>query len=568
MNFDIKDLGATLVTGAYFLLGLIFLFYSFSGGNFLFFLAFVKRMTGVAVTVLVLSLAFGVGMLLEDVSNKIVDSDPAQALGLLPLDKTLRAETLFGEDFLAGGSEPGPLSCSAVRLGLLARHGDEGRKATNAVNAKNSKIGGNFDRAATSLYYEAKNTVYRQASYYDELKQIQTRIDFSRSFAVTSLLLAAMGLVFAVVARFAPKWFELLAVRWDLQGVRNLSSVDLFFRVLSLGVLVAMFFLARFAYSSEEHEFNKRAYGYFFSLVKNDAKDHAEPEVPRCGSIGYSGLWPIDKSTFLVVHDVKADCAEPRLGTLTVQSGVTPVYEPIELDWGAEPPNDLEAVCAVPGTDNEFLLAESGYYNGKFGRLFHVRLVRQLERRIVEVKGRIELPKDTENIEGLACLASNSKALIILLGERGGSEKDPTGRIRWAPLDLVSYTPIKIIDEREFVLPAASPAGKNVRGCADLFIDTAHRIWTVATQDRGDDGPFRSVVYQAGTVDPNAAVPVQMLPSTTAAWTLDGVKVEGISTSPFEDSPISVATDDERYDGIWRPLFQAQGPNGNDVARP
>jgi hypothetical protein len=564
MDFDLKDLGATLVTGAYFLLGVIFLFYLFSGARFVFFLLFAKRITSVAVTILILSLAFGAGILLEDISNDVVDSDKPNLLSpLLPLERDLRAQALFGKAFVAGipTSTPAPLSREAAKLGIFTKYEPDGFAVQAAVMNKQARVTADqLKNVTVPLYYEAKNTVYREANYYNELRQIQTRIDFARSSALLSLLLAVIGLVFAVTAAVQPNLGGRIALRWKLAH-QALPYGALAVRTLVVPALIGILFLGRFAYCQEEMEFDKRVYGYFFSLTAKSAGDAAKAETDkRCGPIGYSGLASIDKSTFLVVHDTKADCAEPRLGTLTVHAGETPLYAPLKVNWGAEPPNDFEAACSVPGKSNDFLVTESGYYNGKFGRIFHITLTKKSDQWNVEIRGKIDLPRDTDNVEGLACIANRSGGLTLLLGERGDSAKNPTGMIRWAPLDLINYSPIKVADQHQksLVLPPTSAGRKGVRGCADLYVDEANKIWTAATEDRGDDGPFRSVIYQVGTVEPEATDPVQILPQTTAAWTLDGVKVEGLNASPFENSPMSVATDDEHYEGIWRPLFPSR----------
>ena len=610
MDFNLKDLGATLVTGAYFLLGVVFLLHVIFGWNFLVFLRLAKRVSSVALTILTLSLAFGAGMLLEDLSNKFVDSGAAKipilGLRLLPFDEDLRTETLFGKKFVAalptekdlkeaassgqtsvaakaamkGELEPARLCRSAAALNLLKKHGPEGVASQQAVVSKEPKVTRkDAGEAAQRLYYEAKNTVYAVNNHYDELKQIQTRIDFSRSFSLLSLALVAVCIICAGIALAVPDLGVRIAQRFHdhpNQTSLVLSRGAVVLRVLLvILVLVSIFFLGQFAYRSEEIEFDKRAYGYFltlaarsertptatteFSQARKEATAKTNTHATLSASpIGYSGLARIDQSTFLVAHDIKAESGEARLGTLHVQPGSTPLYVPLKVDWGAEPPpNDFEAVCDVPGQEREFLATESGYEGGKFGRVFHIVLTKGVEQWDVTVKGRIFLPKDTENIEGLTCVRNAAGELILLLGERGGSNQNPTGKIRWAALDLIAYR-MQILGEKNLIVPSQIAGQKGVRACADLYLDDRKQLWSVATQDRSDDGPFRSVIYQAGTIDPSAPEPFHLLPQINAAWILDGVKVEGIAASPIENSPISIATDDENYEGIWRPLFPAR----------
>jgi hypothetical protein len=580
MDFNLKDLGATLVTGAYFLLGVVFLLHVIFGWNFLVFLRLAKRVSSVALTILTLSLAFGAGMLLEDLSNKFVDSGAAKIpiLGwrLLPLDEALRTETLFGKEFLNTlptekakedeSAKPAGLSRAAAKLKLLEKHGPEGMASQRAVLSKEPKVTREAaDEAASRLYYEAKNTVYAVNNHYDELKQIQTRIDFSRSFSLLSLALAAVCVICSGIALVVPDFGARIAQRF--RGHRNQKPAALRRRavvvrvLVLLLVLVSIYYVGRFAYRSEEIEFNKRAYGYFLTLAAAKTNTHA---TLSASPIGYSGLARINQSTFLVAHDTKSESGEARLGTLLVQPGSTPLYVPLKVDWGADPPNDFEAVSAVPGQEREFLVTESGYEGGKFGRVFHIVLTKGLEQWNVTVKGTIFLPKDTENIEGLTCVRNAAGELILLLGERGGSNQNPTGKIRWAALDLIAYR-MQVLGEKNLVVPSQIVAGqKGVRACADLYLDDRQQLWSVATQDRSDDGPFRSVIYQAGTIDPSAPEPFHLLQQINAAWILDGVKVEGIGASPIENSPISIATDDENYEGIWRPLF----PASTDGAKP
>lgn len=277
--------------------------------------------------------------------------------------------------------------------------------------------------------------------------------------------------------------------------------------------------------------------------------------TPAPTPINYSGMAPLDGATFLVVHDLKTQVEGPRLGTLSIRPGAAPLYRDTTVSWGEERPNDLEAICRIPGRKHEYLATESAYRHGKFGRIFHLVLALDGARWSASVAGTIPLPADTDDVEGIACVATAAGDLILLLGEGGGSPQNPQAKIRWGALDLAAHR-FELRGEKELVAPVAITAGqKSVRGCADLHLDEQNRLWSVAAQDLGEDGPFRSIVYHAAEVDPNAADPVQPVPVTQATWTLDGLKVEALSSSPIDHSVLSVATDDGNYDGIWRPLF-------------
>jgi hypothetical protein len=79
----------------------------------------------------------------------------------------------------------------------------------------------------------------------------------------------------------------------------------------------------------------------------------------------------------------------------------------------------------------------------------------------------------------------------------------------------------------------------------------------VATADHGDNGPFRSIVFRLGTVTSGRVPPVRLEPSSTAAWTIDAMKIEALSAPAraIPGSVMSIGTDDEHFGGVWRALF-------------
>src|SRR5437867_6188414 len=167
MELNLKDLGATLVTGAYFLFGLFSVLCLIFGWNFFFFINLARRVSSAGLTILTLSIAFGAGMLLEDLSNKFVDSGAARVpildCQLLPHDEDLRAETLFGMKFIAaqgrvidGSSRAAGLGRQAAEMGILADYGPEGAAAQQAVSSKQpNATAEQLTKAASRLYYDA-----------------------------------------------------------------------------------------------------------------------------------------------------------------------------------------------------------------------------------------------------------------------------------------------------------------------------------------------------------------------------------------------------------------------------
>jgi hypothetical protein len=272
--------------------------------------------------------------------------------------------------------------------------------------------------------------------------------------------------------------------------------------------------------------------------------------------VDISGMARLTEQSFLLVHDTKADDSRPHLGVLTVTGEDPPAYQPVRVRWpaGQDRANDLESICALPDAPREFLAAESGYQDNRFGRIFHFSLQPRGRGWEARVRGVVPLPRDTDNIEGLAVLPRATDQYILLLGERGGSEARPRGLLRWGVIDLRSYS-LTLNGERRFAAPEESSGGA-FRDISDLYIDPATRIlWISATRDPGDAGPFGSSIWPAGQVQADVNQPVSLYPQPERAWKLDGLKVEALAGPAQPDSRISIGTDDESYGGVWRPLF-------------
>jgi hypothetical protein len=287
------------------------------------------------------------------------------------------------------------------------------------------------------------------------------------------------------------------------------------------------------------------------------------------GDLDISGMARLDDGRYLVAHDTKHGNSEPRLGILTINEDSSPKYAPIFIkdeDWNHEdgPSNDLESICRLSGEmGHQFLIAESGKRKEKFGRIFHIKLFQNdLKKWEVHVIDSIPLPKGIKNIEGIGCFISASgateeKKLLILLGERGDSE---AGKIILWELDLENHqfkgqTPIKSIP---FSAPDWPENVKN-RDISDIYIDSENTLWISSTEDPGDAGPFKSIIYIVGKIDTNSNMPLRVHNrniTVEKVWELDGIKVEALGAPPLWGNGLSIGTDDENYGGIWRPLFK------------
>ena len=149
----------------------------------------------------------------------------------------------------------------------------------------------------------------------------------------------------------------------------------------------------------------------------------------------------IDDNSYLVVYDLKNYQGGFRMGIITVTSDSLKV-SPIEINsWGEEGvSSDLESICAIPGKANEYLIAESGNWQGKLGRIFHVKV--DTINLKAHVLGSVKIPLFFRNdinatgdqYEAIVCLPYDENSRIVMLGERGGSVNWPNGIIRWGSL--------------------------------------------------------------------------------------------------------------------------------------
>jgi hypothetical protein len=235
-----------------------------------------------------------------------------------------------------------------------------------------------------------------------------------------------------------------------------------------------------------------------------------------------SGLGCLADGSFLAVTDNKYDKDEwpPLLRVWT--DGVTP-WEEVEVAWPAGVqgnPNDLESIADVPGTDS-FLVIESGFYQGNFGRLLQVTPRGELLRVGT-------LPRDVQSIEGSAIVRAGDH-LVLLFGER------VSGTIRWADLTLQG-TEVRLGEASAPVqFQVADPVGPGHRNLSTLEVDSEGRIYTASTIDPpGDQGPFASVVWEIGQVGTteDGEVAVVLHDEPRRIVDVDGSKVEALALCP------------------------------------
>ncbi len=308
----------------------------------------------------------------------------------------------------------------------------------------------------------------------------------------------------------------------------------------------------------------------------------------------FSGLTKAAGSTFLAVRDLKSYQSGHRLALLTIMSEaqtkarrkatkkkISPVVEidvPMVYPAGQNhgPLNDLEACCTLPGRKDEFLLAESMYYNGMFGRVLHIKLKTTKDPGGADVtkahylghfepfpghgsgKKGYETPKHLR-VEGMEAFAVGSTTHVVF-GLRGDANSDAT--MVHGTLTFSAAGSATGFTERGRRGLSMAPTDHD-RGCAAYHLcqkpgEKVWQLWVVATHDHTDVGPFRSVVYPAVEFSVGAAGQVRQrkLPPGNPLWRVRGLKVEGLAAAAdvIGNSAASIVSECEFYGGVWRPL--------------
>lgn len=339
MQIDLKELFATLAVGIFFIFGFEFIILNFFGKSFFIeiFKDAEKETHKYVIAGVMLTLCFIFGMVMEDISNKFVDEDHYLAKrGIITPDDNLKFEVFFGEDIHNSDTEDfvkklkeSDFVQKAARHDLLRRFGekesiefenyieslwtnpqnqtfekylDQQYKDENAFNKATAED--KLKNVVLKFYYNAKSEVYQNQSYYDELKRIQQRIDFSRAMVAISfflmnvivlILLFKIMLILVIIIlkstslkiRYKKAGYKILLIGIlkdagkDKETLKRLTdfqetvfttpNVRWVRLAVAMAILFAIFCIANFAYSTEEKQFNKRTFGYYLASKINAA---------------------------------------------------------------------------------------------------------------------------------------------------------------------------------------------------------------------------------------------------------------------------------------------------------
>lgn len=244
-----------------------------------------------------------------------------------------------------------------------------------------------------------------------------------------------------------------------------------------------------------------------------------------------------DKQTvFIIVNDNKKP-EQNHAAIVTVKGNDAPKYVP--LKWiGDDIPTDLEAITSIPKTTNGFMALTAE------GRVFRLEL--DIKNNSVKTLKSFDvplIPKD-HDFEGFA-LQQFGDSFLAVWADRGLDEKP--GQLFWAKLDLKTYDFTSI---NSVFLKVPYPIG-NTRHISDVKVDSSGAVFISSASDPGNNGPFSSAVYFAGTF--NFCNPQKITFQTSALTRLfrfDYRKVEAIEFVPGKDGGIAFGTDDEKLGSV------------------
>ena len=232
---------------------------------------------------------------------------------------------------------------------------------------------------------------------------------------------------------------------------------------------------------------------------------NAQTWQPIRGGIsnGISGMATVSQSgnvsKFLVVHDNKLPTESRAALVETSPNGESRFTS---LTWTSSDntlPIDLEALCAIPQKSGEFLALSSS------GAGFHIALDETTNAvRVLKTWTLPQVPAGA-NFESFD-VKQIGGALVAFWAQRGNGATPAT--LSWARLNLraltfseTQSTPISAPFPGIATSGATSSTRGNgeVRHVSDLRVDSSGVLYVASASDAGDDGPYASALYIAGT---------------------------------------------------------------------
>ncbi|MDZ8055126.1 MAG: hypothetical protein RMX68_026545 [Aulosira sp. ZfuVER01] len=254
---------------------------------------------------------------------------------------------------------------------------------------------------------------------------------------------------------------------------------------------------------------------------------------------GISGMALIEQQTnsldFLIVHDNKK-ANQGRVAIISIKGKNQPEYLALTWTSKAELPNDLEALTSIPRTQNTAFIALSSS-----GKAYYIKL--EPDKKTISVVKDFNLPTFPQgsNFEAFSLQDIDGK-LVAVWAHRGEAEQPAT--LYWGLLDLTKYQ-IMLIGSTTLTVPF--PFGK-VRHISDIKIDQAGVVFISAASDPGDDGPFQSAIYIAGSLGYGGnKILFKQNPQLVPIYRTNYHKIEALELIPGAEGGVIVGTDDENF---------------------
>lgn len=239
--------------------------------------------------------------------------------------------------------------------------------------------------------------------------------------------------------------------------------------------------------------------------------------------------------TLLGVLDNKLP-QQDRVVLITRKVGAPVRFELLAWPDASAPPVDLEAITAVPGSQDRFVAATSN------GMLYQLSLDRWAKK--LSLIGVALLPNAGAGREFEAFNLAVVGNRIIAVWAHRGSGPQPA-MLCWSAVDdKLAFGPVEMAEVR-----VQWPV-ENVRHISDLKIDASGFAYIAAASDAGDDGPFASAVYVAGVFGWNG-IAFQFSPAVAPPrlYPTEDHKIEALTLIPGSTGGLALATDDENAGG-------------------
>ena len=355
-------------------------------------------------TAVFIGLAFAIGVIAEDVSYKYRDSlsTPFGGVSQIALPQSLiyaldlpfkydpRAKTLF-KDLEKGTPIPEPLAEDLARTKSFSMVDPIYGKRVEAWITSDKRCTptkestetcpslAEIESSGKRLYYLAKNKVYAEDNYYDEMKKIQIRMDFSRSLAMIAFVYFVVA-VFMVLVLMVGQRKILLRSGTLIAALKRQKTGNLLLRVpVVLLTLFLIYFVAIWAYARESDEFNKRAFGYYSSMqIKQQPTLVSQPPSARVKEY----LNFLDRENVNGLFDVLSRGFIERLSSDAVVSSPTEIKAVLRREMatlrttnGPMTSMDIEAEDIL--SDSANVRVNVQYRNENNRRRYRIKLVKE-----------------------------------------------------------------------------------------------------------------------------------------------------------------------------------------------